>query len=187
MHKIQQSFLSSLRELKNVHCIALTALFIALSVTLDLLNIRIWITPELRITFNFVLSASIGMLFGPVVAMMAGFCTDIIGYLANPAGGGFFFGFTLTAMLTGLLYGLFFYKCRISKLRILLAKAAESILCTMGLNTIWLSMMSGKAVFVLLPLRALKSLILFPLEVVLLYLVTTIVLRIYRRTTPLHH
>ena len=44
------------------------------------------------------------MLFGPVVGMMAGVCTDVLGYFAgNLSMGAYFPGYTLTAVVGGLI------------------------------------------------------------------------------------
>ena len=110
MSKILKLFQSSARELQTPRCLALTALFIALNVMLDLMNLRIQLTPSLRIGFGFLCNASIGMLFGPVVGMAAGFCTDVLGYLVNQGGGFYFPGYTLTAVAGGLSWGLWLYR-----------------------------------------------------------------------------
>lgn len=154
MEKSKNLFVRSAHELRDVHCLAVTALFIALNVTLDLLHIRIWLTPELRVGVGFVLNASIAMLYGPSVGMMAGFCTDVLGYLANPVGGAYFPGYTVTAIVGGLIYGLWLYPRRPSVLRVIGAKACISIVCNIGLNTLWQMMTSGKAMALLLPVRA---------------------------------
>lgn len=181
MQKTKNLFVRSLHELKNPRCLAVTALFIALNVTLDLLRIRIQLTPDLRIGIGFVLNASIGMLFGPTVGIMAGFSTDVLGYLVNSGGGAYFPGYTLTAMLAGLIYGLWLYPRKPGRLRSLGAKTCVNLFCNIGLNTIWASMTGGKALMVLLPARALKNLILLPFEIVLLYVVTNLVLKLYER------
>ncbi len=92
--------------------LAVTAVLIAINITLDLLNIRIQLTPQLRIGFGFLTSAMVGMLFGPVVAMTAGAATDLLGWLVNNGGGAYFPGFTLTAVLAGLIWGVALYKNR---------------------------------------------------------------------------
>lgn len=186
MQKKQNPFLVSLNELKSVRCIALTALLIALSVVLDLLNVRIWLTPELRISINFVLNASIAMLFGPTVGIMAGFCTDVLGYFVNPSGGAFFPGFTVTAMVSGLIYGIWLYGHKLSRARVFGAKACINLFCNIGLNTLWLSMMSGKAIAVLLPVRLATNLFILPVEVILLYVVTNLVYNTYARLSLSH-
>lgn len=104
MSKKQNIFVRSLHELKSTRCIAVTALLIAINITLDLLGLTIKLPPNLRIGFGFLCNAAIGMLFGPVVGMMAGVCTDVLGYFAgNLSMGAYFPGYTLTAVVGGLI------------------------------------------------------------------------------------
>ena len=106
MSKKQNIFVRSLHELKSTRCIAVTALLIAINITLDLLGLTIKLPPNLRIGFGFLCNAAIGMLFGPVVGMMAGVCTDVLGYFAgNLSMGAYFPGYTLTAVVGGLIWG----------------------------------------------------------------------------------
>ena len=44
MHKIKDKFISSAGELKKIRTIAITAMFLALIMVLDLLNVRITLT-----------------------------------------------------------------------------------------------------------------------------------------------
>lgn len=189
MSKLINLFRSSARELKTTRCLALTALFIALNIILDLMNLRIQLTPSLRIGFGFLCNASIGMLFGPVVGMAAGFCTDVLGYLVNQGGGFYFPGYTLTAIVGGLIWGLWLYrpqggiagesrKKRI--LRIAGAKATINLICNIGLNTLWLTMTGGNALALLLPPRVVKNVILLPFECILLVFVVEFVLTLQR-------
>lgn len=182
MQKKENIFSRSAAEMKSVRCLAVTALFIAINVTLDLLNIRIQLTESLRIGIGFLCNASIAMLYGPVVGMSAGFCTDVLGYMVNSGGGAYFPGYTLTAVLGGLLYGLLLYPQRPAKLRVIAAKASINLLCNVGLNTLWSVLLQGSAVAVILPVRAVKNLVLLPFEAVLLYAVLRLVLSAYRRT-----
>ena len=115
MSKTPNIFVRSLRELRSTRCLAVTALLIAINVTLDLLGLSIKLPPNLRIGFGFLCNASIGMLFGPVVGMMAGVCTDVLGYFAgNLSMGAYFPGYTLTAVVGGLIWGLWLYPRKIT-------------------------------------------------------------------------
>ena len=114
MSKTPNIFVRSLRELRSTRCLAVTALLIAINVTLDLLGLSIKLPPNLRIGFGFLCNASIGMLFGPVVGMMAGVCTDVLGYFAgNLSMGAYFPGYTLTAVVGGLIGLCFTAECGI--------------------------------------------------------------------------
>ena len=53
MSKTPNIFVRSLRELRSTRCLAVTALLIAINVTLDLLGLSIKLPPNLRIGFGF--------------------------------------------------------------------------------------------------------------------------------------
>lgn len=173
------AFSRSLRELKSTRTLALTALLIALNLVLDLTGLTIRIPPNLRIGFGFLTNAAVGMLFGPTVGIMTGICTDVLGYFAgNFTMGGYFPGYTLTAMLGGMIYGLWLYKEKVSIMRCIGAKLCVNLFCNIGLNTLWLTMTGGKAWSALLPARVVKNALLLPIEVVLLYFGMQLVLRL---------
>ena len=175
-------FRRSAAELRSTRCLALTALFVALNVATDLLGIRVQLTPTIRIGPGFLCNACIGMLFGPVAAMLGGICTDILGYLVNSGGATYFPGYTLTAMLGGILHGLFLYPPSTSRakriVRAVLDKTCINLFCNLGLNTLWLSILYGDSFLVLLPARALKNQVLLPFECVALIAVTEAVYQI---------
>ena len=180
MSKTPNIFVRSLRELKSTRCLAITALLIAINVTLDLLGLSIKLPPNLRIGFGFLCNASIGMLFGPAVGMMAGVCTDVLGYFAgNLSMGAYFPGYTLTAVVGGLIWGLWLYPRKATVWRAAGAKICINVFCNICLNTLWLTVTGGKAMSVLLVTRVPKNLILLPLEIVLLYFGMKLVNRIY--------
>ena len=180
MSKTPNIFVRSLRELRSTRCLAVTALLIAINVTLDLLGLSIKLPPNLRIGFGFLCNASIGMLFGPVVGMMAGVCTDVLGYFAgNLSMGAYFPGYTLTAVVGGLIWGLWLYPRKITVWRAIGAKTCINLFCNICLNTLWLTVTGGKARSVLLVTRVPKNLILLPIEIVLVYFGMKLVNRIY--------
>ena len=175
-------FRRSAAELRHPRCLALTALFISLNIAMDLLGIRIQLTPTIRIGPGFLCNACIGMLFGPFVAMLAGICTDTLGYLVNSGGAAYFPGYMLTAMLGGILHGLFLYPAGRSRprrlVRVVLDKTCINLFCNLGLNTLWLSMRYGDSFLVLLPARAIKNLMMLPFECIALAVVTEAVYQI---------
>ena len=189
MSENKNSFSRSLGELKNPRCLVLTAMFIAMNITLDLLKLRIDIPGFPRIGVGFLTNASIGMLFGPVVCMMMGFCTDVLGFMLNPGtgGGGYFPGYTLTAMVAGVIWGVFLY-CPDSKsegklsflLRTLAARVLVTLVCNVGMNTLWLTLQGGDGMWVTLIGRLPAQLLILPIQYLLLLLVLPFVQRLYR-------
>ena len=181
MSKPPNIFVRSLRELKSTRCLALTALLIAMNIALDLMGLELRLPPDLKIGFGFLANAAVGMLFGPSVAMMAGVCTDLLGYIAGGFSMGMYFpGFTLTAVVAGLFWGLWLYPCRVSVWRAIAAKTCINVFCNIGLNTLWLTMTGGKAMGVLLVARVPKNLLMLPVEIVVLYFGMKLVNRFYQ-------
>ena len=189
MSENKNRFSRSLGELKNPRCLVLTAMFIAMNITLDLLKLRIDIPGFPRIGVGFLTNASIGMLFGPVVCMMMGFCTDVLGFMLNPGtgGGGYFPGYTLTAMVAGVIWGVCLY-CPDSKsegklsflLRTLAARVLITLVCNVFMNTLWLTLQGGKGLWVTLIGRLPAQLLILPIQYLLLLLVLPFVQRLYR-------
>jgi len=124
-----------LRKLKTKELTALS-LLIALNVVMaELLKIKI-IPNVMELSFGFIPIAVTGMLFGPVGAIVVAVIADILGALIF-AGGNFYFGYTLTALCTGLFYGVLLYKKPLPLWKMLLAQALVSLVCYAGLNTLW--------------------------------------------------
>ena len=183
MKNLKEQVVCSAEDFRSPRALAVTAVLIAINITLDLLNIRIQLTPQLRIGFGFLTSAMVGMLFGPVVAMTAGAATDLLGWLVNNGGGAYFPGFTLTAVLAGLIWGVALYKKPLRWYRALAAKLVINTVLNIGLNSVWLYLYYGQSFqLATLPLRIGKNLLILPLEVLMLLFVGRIVLDIDRRS-----
>ena len=147
---------------------ALFALLLALKIILSrITGISFGIV---KLTFGFIATGLTGYLFGPYMAALAGGITDIIGFFLFPQGN-YFPGYTLTSIITGFIYGSMLYRKKPTFLRILLAVTLEAILCSLLLNTLWTSILYGKAFFALLPARLIKNLLAIPLQTCILYFI----------------
>lgn len=176
---IRTSFSRSARLLSNTRALTMAAMLIALNVALA--SVRVQITPELRLSIGFVTQAAAGMLLGPVIAMLTGAAGDLVSLLCFPSGA-FFPGYTLTAVVGGLLYGLMLFgRQRVGYLRALMAKGLVSLVCNILLNTLWLTMTTGQGMLALLPARLIKNLCLLPIEALLLFMTASTVRMIMRR------
>ncbi len=113
-------------------------------------------TPIVRIGFGFLPIAIIAILYGGGWAGLAYAIGDILGSTLFPKGAPFP-GFTLSAFLTGLVFGIFFHKKPITWKTALPASLIIAICIDLILNTYWLSILMGKGFLVLMPARILKA------------------------------
>ena len=143
-------------------------MFGALSVVLGYYSFKI--TPNLKIGFGSIPNMLVDYLFGPVVGGLFGGAMDVIKFMLKPDGG-FMPGFTFNAMLAAFIYGLFFYKKNLSLPRILTAKLVVIVLCNIVLGTYWLTLLNGKGFLAILPARAIKNLIQWPVDSLIFFLV----------------
>lgn len=116
------------------------------------------------------------MLFGPVTGCLVGGLSDVIAYIVKPVGG-FFPGFTISAMLGGIIYGVILYKKPLSLKRVIIANSIVAVTVNLFLNTLWLTLLYGDAFFALLPARAAKQLIMLPVDTLLFYMTAKILSR----------
>ena len=165
---LKEKFIESAKEIKKTKSLTGVAMLIAMNVVLSFTSINLSETQ--RISISFIVTAIIGMMYGPVTTAFASGVGDLIRYLVKPMGG-FFPGFTITAILEGMVFGMFFYKEKCTLPRVILAKTTVSVLLNCCLNTLWLSIMQGVPFYALFVARAIKNLTLLPIEIVLLYVV----------------
>ena len=132
--------------------------------------------PIAKIGFVFLPIAITGILYGPLWCGLSAAAGDIIVAMLGPYG--YFPPMTISALLTGIIYGLFLYKKAASTPRILVCVLTESILISVALQTVWLNMLTGKAYLVLLPARIVQNLIVIPVSVICIRLVAYRVIRL---------
>ena len=143
------------------------SLFISLEVILTrFLSIQ---TPIVRIGFTFIPVAVSAMMFGAVFSGISAALADIIGMMLFPSGP-YFPGFTLTAFLSGVIYGVFLYDRTLNLFRISTAVIIISLFINLGLDTVWIWMLTGKGIMILLPPRIIKCLIMIPIQIIIIEL-----------------
>lgn len=144
--------------------LSMIGVLIAIEVVLTrFVSIQAW---NLRIGFGFLPIAIAGMMFGPVRAGMMAALADFIGAILFPSGI-YFPGFTLTALLTGILYGAFLYK-KISTWRILFAVGIHQCILGLFVNTFWISILYGSPYLPVFTTRIVQALVMIPVEVICL-------------------
>lgn len=153
--------------------IVLTALMLTLSIVLSrFLSIK---TPLLSISFSFVPTLLSAIWLGPKYTVIITGLADVIGAILFPFGE-FFIGFTISAILSGLIYGLILYSKNEEMnnkqfiIRLIISNILVTILVNIILNTIWLMIMYDKAFIVLLSTRIVKEIIMIPIQIIIIYL-----------------
>lgn len=185
MKRLLSFFSDSAKELTHVRCIVMTGMLIAVGLLLKIF-VMIPVGETIKISFNFLALASIGMLFGPVPAVAAGAITDVLGFfVANKTGGAYHPGFTLVEMTGGLIYGICLYKAQVGKffpVRCVIAKTLIVIICNLLMNTYFICTLYGTGSFIsMLPPRLLKNAIMLPVDIVLMCIVLPAVLTAYNK------
>ncbi|MDO4621828.1 MAG: folate family ECF transporter S component [Eubacteriales bacterium] len=127
-------------KLSNIKILTTSAMLLAMAVIFGFLKVPI--TPTLEIRFTMIPIAVAGTLFGPVVGGIVGALSDIVAYLVKPTGP-FFPGFTITAAIGGVIFGLMLHKKKITVVRMLIANALYSLIVGMILNTLMLAILYG--------------------------------------------
>ncbi len=161
-------------RLKEIRVLAVSALLVAVCVAIA--GLYIPLVNNLHIFFDYVPMGLCAAVCGPVVALGVGFVVDILGFLVNPMGA-FFPGYTLGTMVSMMIYALFLYRQRLTVGRIALARLTVNVVNNICLNSLWSSILYGKAFWVYLTGGIIKNLALWPVEVVLMVV-------IYRLLTP---
>ncbi len=126
----------------------------------------------LRLSFGEIPLILAGVLFGPAAGAVAGASSDLIGFMVNSHGGPYFPGFTVSAVLTGMLPGLFLYPRRhtFSLTQLLAVIFLTDMITGVLLNTLWLSVMMDTGFWVLLPPRVVSRLATIPVYTAVVYL-----------------
>lgn len=146
--------------------IALMGLLIALEIVLT--RFLAFESPLMRLSFSFIPLMLMGYLFGPWLAGLGGIVGDIGGMILFPKSM-YFPGFTLNAFLVPCIYGLFFYKKKITLRRNIIAQITITTVISLFLTPIWLNILFKIPIIEMMPIRIAKELIGVPIEVVVSY------------------
>ena len=172
VHQFKASFLS----LRRTQTLATAGVYLAIQMVLSSLG-AIQVSESLKISLGHLALAPTAMLFGPVVAGMQGALSDVLGLIIKPVGP-YFPGFTISAALGGVVYGLFFYRNVPRLSQIVASRLIICLFINILLNTFFLTMLYGPAQAAALPVRMVKNLVQLPVDCVLLTAVCRIVHRL---------
>lgn len=163
---IRSRFSDSLHALSRTRTVTTAGLLLAIQMVLSSYGV-IEVSDSLKISLSHLAVAPTAILFGPVVAGLQGALSDVLGFLLRPSGP-YFPGFTLSAALLGVIYGLLLYKTRQTVWQIVAARVIVCLFINIGLNTLFLTMLYGPSRLATLPIRVIKNLIQLPIDCLLL-------------------
>ena len=151
--------------MSKIKKIIISALLLAASIVINrFLSIN---TSILSIGFTFVPLMLAGIILGFKYSLVIAGLSDLIGALLFPFGS-YFVGYTISSILTGLIYGLLLYNKdgfvfnKKFLIHLLIAILIVCIFINGLLNTIWIIMTVKKASYAIIPTRILKQLLMIP-------------------------
>ena len=123
------------------------------------------VSESLRFSMSFIPVVIAARRFGIVGGMAVYGLGDFLGAIIFPAGGAYFPGFTVTAVVAGLIYGLFLAK-KSGVVRIVLSVLFSQLICTLLMNSYWLSVLMGSEFSAIFISRIPQALIMSALQIV---------------------
>lgn len=178
---IKQLFSDSIKELTLTQNIVICGMMAALAIVLNYTT-SIYITDNIRIGFSGIPNRIVDFLMGPAVGGLFGAALDILKFFTKPGPYSFFPGYTLTAIMGGLIYGSILYKRPVSLKRILFAEFLAKVFLNCGLNTLWGYMMTNKGFWAILSGKIIKNVIMWPIDSILLLFFLQLVSKILNQT-----
>lgn len=132
----------SMQEFKGVKNLVMISLLVALMLLSKLLTLPSGFG-ALGIGVTYIFFAIVSLLYGPAVGMVVGLLVDTLDFLIFPTGFPYFPGYTLNSVLTGLIYGLFFYRTKLSFLKVLGSRFIINIGINAILGSLWWGIISN--------------------------------------------
>ncbi|AKP66952.1 folate family ECF transporter S component [Companilactobacillus ginsenosidimutans] len=152
----------------GVHELTWMALLIAFEMVLSKFSPG---TNILKVSFTFIAIGLMGYYFGPYKAAIANAVADLIGNTVFATGGTYFYGFTLSAIITGLIYGYLLHNRKVTVLNVFLAVFLVTVVVNTLMNTLWVSILASAPYNVMLMTRLPKEAIELVYQTGLLYII----------------
>lgn len=136
-------------------------------------------TESIKISLDFIPIVIAAVLYGPAPAVIMSILADVLGAFLFPVGP-FFPGFTLTAAVTGLIYGLLLHKSQ-SMPRVVCAVVLQQLVCSMVINTFWLHVLYGLPYLPTMAARLVQCAVVTALQIVVIPLIAKTILSVHKR------
>ncbi len=160
-------FSASLRELRSLRVVTFCGVMGALAVVLGALT-TINLGPYVKFGLSGLPDQAVDYLFGPAVGAVFSGALEVIKFVLRPDGV-YFPGFTLSAILSGLIWGFALYRRPITLARVIVAQLLIKIFINLGCNTLWLVILYDKAAWAIFPARVVANATRLPAEILISY------------------
>ncbi len=167
-----ENFLFSLKSIKNVRVIVLTALLTALGVVLEMLTNFSLLGGAVQLKFSFVAIGICGAVLGPVPAMICAFLTDFLRATLFPTGA-YLISLSMCQTVMGLIYGLFFFKRKLTLKLITASAITNFVITTLLLKSLCLAPIFYAGDFFLTLELRLWYLLVLPIEILIFRILCT--------------
>lgn len=158
--------------------IVLSGLLIAVAIILERGPLS-YKTPTTKVTLFYVPVMVSAMLLGPMYSSLIAGLSDLIGALLFPTGP-YAVGFTISAALSGLIYGLFLYSKNNTYfkpfkmlVRLILSNILVLGIVELPLDSLWLHIYYSKVFTAMLVDRIPISIIMLPIQVIIMYFLSS--------------
>ena len=152
--------------------IILSALLLAILIILSrFISIK---TEILVISLSFIPIMMSSIWLGPKYSTIISGLGDLIGAILFPFGP-YFPGFTISSVISGLIYGLFLYnkdkKIDNKKLilKLILSSSIVLLIVNIFINSLWIHLLYGKAYLAVLVSRVVAQIVMLPIQVIVIF------------------
>ena len=161
---MSEQTLQKSRKIISIQSIVVMATLVAMEIVLSrMLSYSVW---DMKIGFAFLPVVIAAIVLGPVRAAIVAALADFLGAILFPIGA-YFPGFTLTAALVGVLYGLFLHKDQ-PFWKIVISVSIHQLILSLLLNTYWISVLYDSPFTALLVTRLLQCAVMIPVELLMI-------------------
>lgn len=136
---VKQSF----SEFKSVKNLCTMSILMALYMVVRFIGM-IRINHFIHVGFGFLVFLIAGSMFGAAFSFIFGLLGDVVCFFVFPSDGRFNIGFTISSIISALIYAFFLYKYKLTITRALLAQIVHDIVVSLLLNTYFLAFMYFK-------------------------------------------
>ncbi len=174
-------------QLGDVRMLTMAALIVALRVVVKLFKIPL--AAGLSISFDAYVNSLGSLMYGPVVALLVGAVSDVLGCVVTGTMSEYFLPFIMVEMSSSFIFSLFFWKRKINIARVLASKFTVNLICNIIMTSLfnkwyyylYFGVEKAQAYNVINGARIAKNLIMFPLEAVIIVIVLSAALPVVSR------